>query len=203
MPDTGNMQAAGSGGSFAAIDFETATGKRSSACAVGVVVFEHGQATEKFHMLIRPPGNQYHSYVTDRVHGISPSDTENAAAFPEVWEQFAPLLAGRLVVAHNAAFDLSVLRDSAKHYGHRTEPFPYVCTLSVARTVMPGAPKHSLGVLARKFGIPLTHHDPLSDANAAGLLWLVLQKRYGVTAMHCRGGQFRLNRQLMFTDAAS
>ena len=51
--------AADIGQSFAAIDFETATSERNSACAVGVVVFEQGSPTDTLSLLIRPPGNRY------------------------------------------------------------------------------------------------------------------------------------------------
>ena len=47
------------GKSFAAIDFETATSERNSACAVGVIVFEHGTPADTLSSLIRPPGNRY------------------------------------------------------------------------------------------------------------------------------------------------
>ena len=46
---------------------------------------------------------------------------------------------------------------------------------------MPDATSWSLDVLADDFGIPLSHHDPLSDAHAAGLLWLALPDRCGTT----------------------
>ena len=41
---------------FTAIDFETATGKRSSACAVGIVTVEDGVISDTFYSLIQPRG---------------------------------------------------------------------------------------------------------------------------------------------------
>ena len=147
-----------SGRSFVAIDFETATSERKSACAVGVVVFERGAPTDTLSLLIRPPGNRYDAFNT-YIHGIGPSDTKRAPAFPEVWERVAKLLDGRLVVAHNTAFDLSVLRRSAEHHHYRPDPFPFACTYRIARSAMPYAGAWSLDVLADEFGIPLLHHD--------------------------------------------
>ena len=83
MSTINSGQATGLGQSFAAVDFETATGKHSSACAVGVVVFEQGQPTDTLHKLFRPPGNPHSSYNT-KVHGIGPSDTRHAPGFPDV-----------------------------------------------------------------------------------------------------------------------
>ena len=172
--------AASLGRSFAAIDLETANSERDSACAVGVVVFEQGSPTDTLRLLIQPPGNRYDAFNTE-IHGIGPSDTRRSPGFPEVWEQVAAVLDGRLVVAHNAAFDLSVLRRSAERHGYAPEPFQFACTYRIARSAMPDAASWSLDVLADDFGIPLAHHDPLSDARAAGLLWLALSERFGAT----------------------
>ena len=190
---TGNSApVTGPGQSFAALDFETATGKRSSACAVGVVVFEQGLPTDTLHKLIRPPGNLYSSYNTN-LHGIGPSDTRHAPGFPDVWDQVTQLLGERMVVAHNTDFDMSVLRASAKHYRYAPNSFPFVCTYRTARAVMPGAGTWRLNVLADRFGMPLPHHDPLSDAKAAGLLWLALLDRFG-PALGRRTRYFHMNR---------
>ena len=180
MPVSSSEQTTDLVQSFAAIDFETATSERTSACAVGVAVFEQGLPTDTLSLLIRPPGNRYDPFNT-MIHGIGPSDTRHSPEFPEIWERVARMLDGRLVVAHNTAFDLSVLRRSAEHHGYEPDPFPFACTYRTARSAMPDAASWSLDVLADDFGIPLSHHDPLSDAHAAGLLWLALPDRFGTT----------------------
>ena len=166
--------------SFVAIDFETATSERNSACAVGVVVFEQGSPRDTLSLLIRPPGNRYDGFNT-MIHGIDPSDTRRSPGFPEVWKQVAPMIDGRLVVAHNTDFDISVLHRSAEHHGYEPEPFSFACTYRLARTAIPDATTWTLDALADDFGIPLSHHDPLSDAHAAGRLWLALPERFGTT----------------------
>ncbi len=168
------------GRSFAAIDFETATSERGSACAVGVVVFEQGSPVDARRLLIRPPGNRFDAFNT-ALHGIGPSDTRDSPGFPEVWEQVAGMLDGQLVVAHNTAFDMSVLRRSAEHRDYEPAPFSFACTYRLARSAMPEAPSWGLKALAAEFGIPLSHHDPVSDARAAGLLWLALSERFNAT----------------------
>ncbi len=168
------------GKSFVAIDFETATSSRDSACAIGAVVFEDGEPTEQLQFLIRPPDNRYDLFNT-MIHGIGPADTEHSPALPDVWEQVAGMLEDRLVIAHNTAFDMSVLRRSAEYHGYEPASFPFACTYRVARSAMPDAASWSLGELAFEFDIPLVHHDPLSDARAAGLLWLALSDHMGMT----------------------
>ena len=178
--DSSDRPVADPGGSFAAIDFETATSERSSACAVGAVVFEEGSPTKKLRLLIRPPGNRYDPFNT-HIHGIRSADTRHSPSFPEVWEQVAGILKGRMVVAHNTAFDMSVLRRSGECYRYEPDPFPFACTYRIARSAMPEASSWTLDALADEFGIGLAHHDPLSDAHAAGQLWLALPKRFGIT----------------------
>ena len=87
---------------------------------------------------------------------------------------------GRLLVAHNAAFDMSVLRKSADHHRYRPPPVESVCTEKLASAAAPQQDWYRLDSLAAEFGLPLTHHDPLSDATAAGLLWLLLLERSGL-----------------------
>ena len=203
-----STQAADIGESFVAIDFETATSERNSACAVGAVVFEQGTSVDKLSLLIRPPGNRYDGFNT-MIHGIGPSDTRRSPGFPEVWEQVTQMLDGRPAIAHNTAFDMSVLRRSAEHHGYEPDPFPFACTYRIARSAMPDAMSWSLDVLADDFGIPLSHHDPLSDALAAGLLWLALPKRLSTThadllsSLGYRLGYCHLDGYRPFSNAAA
>lgn len=53
---------------FAAIDFETAYGRRCSVCSVGVVVVRGGEIVDKFYSLIQPTSN-YYTYWTTYIPG--------------------------------------------------------------------------------------------------------------------------------------
>ena len=55
---------------FAAIDFETANGQRSSICSVGLVVVRDGEITIRHYRLVRPYPNFY-NYWNTQVHGMS------------------------------------------------------------------------------------------------------------------------------------
>ena len=61
---------------FVAIDFETANGKRSSVCSVGIVVVRDGEITDKYYSLIRPIPNYYSPFTTE--------DTRHERPFPQV-----------------------------------------------------------------------------------------------------------------------
>ena len=159
--------------SFVAIDFETATGDRNSACAVAAVVFENGEISDRYVSLIQPPGNEYDPFNTS-LHGIGPSDTRSSPNLPEVWQHIEAFTRDALVIAHNTAFDMSVLRRGAEYYAYEPSEFAFACTYRLSESHLPEVGKWKLDVLAREFDIPLVHHDPLSDAQAAGWLWLAL-----------------------------
>ena len=95
---------------FVAIDFETANGKRSSVCSVGIVVVRDGEITDKYYSLIRPIPN-YYSPFTTAVHGLTTEDTRHERPFPQVWAELCRHLPEEFpFVAHNSPFDESCLR---------------------------------------------------------------------------------------------
>ncbi len=96
---------------FIAIDFETATSDPNSACAVGLTFVVGLEVTATAHRLIQPPGNQY-DQGNINVHGIYPEDTELSPDFLTVWRELHPMLAGKALIAHNARFDMSVIKAS-------------------------------------------------------------------------------------------
>ena len=160
--------------SFAAIDFETATRRRSSACALGVVIVDASRIVEEQRWFIRPPGNEYEAFNT-RIHGISAADTADAPPFDHVWSEAAALIGSRLVVAHNTAFDMSVLRQSAAHHGYVPPEASFACTYRLAHSLWPDRFSWKLPNMCEALGIDgLNHHDPLSDARAAARVLLAM-----------------------------
>lgn len=90
--------------SFAAIDFETATGYRNSACAVGIVTVVQGIITDEYYTLIQPPDN-YYWWQNVKIHGITSRDTKDAPIFEDIYPDIKRILEGKTVVAHNESFD--------------------------------------------------------------------------------------------------
>lgn len=158
---------------FTAIDFETATGRRNSACAVGIVTVENGEIVDQYSTLIRPPNNEY-SYWNIEVHGIRPADTANAPTFAELYPEFKKRLHGRTVVAHNESFDRSVLKHTMSHYGldygELSLTDRWECTMRIYRTK--GFHSCKLSDCCQRLSIELNHHEALSDALACARLYL-------------------------------
>jgi len=167
---------------FTAIDFETATASRGSACSIGIVRVEEGRIVEKLHRLIQPPGNRYDGFNIS-IHGITPAMTWSAPTFRELWPQLAPYLSGQNVIAHNASFDMSVLRYCLDAAGCEYPPFGYYCTYLLARSLWPGRTSYVLSDLSRQLGIRFEHHQADEDAYACARLALALLEQGGAGSL--------------------
>ena len=157
---------------FTAIDFETATGYRNSACAIGLVRVESGKIVDTYCSLIRPPGNEYWSRNVD-VHGISSQDTAGVPTFMELFPDFKHFIEGRILVAHNASFDKSVLAKTMAHYDLNYQMLnvpQWECTLKIYRAK--GFAPCKLSDCCNRLNIELNHHEALSDAVACAHLYI-------------------------------
>lgn len=151
---------------FAAIDFETANGARSSVCSVGVVVVRHGEITDTFYSLIQPEPNYYSRFCT-QVHGLTREDTDDAPVFSQVWAQVAPLIEGLPLVAHNKAFDEGCLKAVFRVYQMDYPDYDFYDTLGPSRRAFPWAENYQLHTVAALCGYDLKqHHHALADAEA-------------------------------------
>lgn len=148
-----------------AIDFETASNDPASACAVGLAFIEKGRVVRVEERLIRPPAHI--AFHLTHIHGITAHDVRDAPSFAEVWQEFVFDLKGALLLAHNASFDMNVIRGCRGHYGLKGPGSRYMCTVAVARAVWPDLPSKSLKNVARHLAIPLNHHNAASDARAS------------------------------------
>mgnify|MGYP006267769275 CR=1 FL=1 len=167
---------------FVAIDFETANAYRTSACSIGLTVFEGGKAVESVHRLIKPTP-AFFAAMNCRIHGIYPDDVAEEPTFEELWHFLQPYLEDKALVAHNASFDHSVLRHTLQHYEIAPPAYDYFCSLRLARKAFPHLPKHGLGSLAGHFGIELNHHNAESDARACGEIILRILAEHQLTSL--------------------
>lgn len=179
---------------WAAIDFETANEQRGSACAIGVAFVDDGQITDTDSWLIRPQVPVFNPFNV-AIHGISASDVVDAPEFDSVWRELWPRLQGRIILAHFAAFDTSVLRASFDAYGMQYPEFDYFCTHLLSKQVWSGLLDYSLPSVAEHVGFDFEHHDPEEDAVAAAKVGLAALKEIGVESIG--DAEVRLNRYLL------
>ena len=158
-------------GNFAAIDFETANGRRSSVCSVGIVIVRNGEITDRFYSLIRPYPNYYQSFTT-QIHGLTREDTDEAPHFPEVWKMVEEKIQGLPLVAHNKAFDENCLKAVFQAYKMDYPGYEFHCTLVGSRRLL-RLPNYRLNTVAAYCGYDLTnHHHALADAEACATIAL-------------------------------
>lgn len=146
---------------FTAIDFETANYQRNSACQLGIAVVESGKIVHSQSWLIKPPSPLFNfTYL----HGIDYNMVKCQPTFSELWANVKPYIENRILAAHNATFDISVLVATLNHYGLPVPSFQVIDSLTIARRAWPELPNHKLNTVARKICCDLQHHDALSDA---------------------------------------
>jgi DNA polymerase-3 subunit epsilon len=146
-----------------AIDFETANRSPSSACALSVVRVEGQRIAGKSVSLIRPPTSQFEF---SHIHGITWEHVAAKRAFADVWKTLVPMIEGaEFLAAHNARFDRDVLVACCRNARIAIPNHPFVCTVELARLKWNLYPT-KLPNVCEFLGLPLRHHDPLSDAAA-------------------------------------
>ena len=157
---------------FVAIDFETATARRDSACAVGLAACCSGRVVLARTYLIRPPRPRF---TFTRVHGLGWEDVEHAPDFAGLWPVLRAWIGGAaFLAAHNARFDRAVLQACCARYGLRPPRMSFTCTVQLAR-VQWGVHPTSLPEVCRRLRIPLRHHDAGSDALACARVVLAAE----------------------------
>lgn len=164
------------------LDFETANYAHVSICSAGIAVFEDSNLTEAPYWLVRPP--KPHAWFleefTKNIHGLTWFDVQNEPEFPGIApELLKRLVQSDLVIAHNTAFDMDVLKQTLNHFGLPHPEFDYVCTLQLARRVWPELLNHRLGTLTAHIGHKFNHHHAQADAEAAGRVLLAIMKHVG------------------------
>lgn len=157
---------------FVSIDTETANQTRSSLCAIGVALVSGGEVVAAAKEVVNPECD--FSVFNTRVHGIDAGSVAGAPLLTDLWGSIAEICSGRHLAFHNAAFDVGVIRSTSARYGLSGFPASVTCTYRLARRVWPTAAGYGLGVLAPMLQIPLTHHDPESDATACALVALAM-----------------------------
>jgi DNA polymerase-3 subunit epsilon len=157
-----------------AIDFETANRSPSSTCALSIVRVEDRRVATKGVSLIRPPTSQFEF---SHVHGITWADVAAQRAFGEVWRALTPMIEGaEFLAAHNAKFDREVLVTCCQNSRLAVPNHAFVCTVALARLKWNLYPT-KLPNVCEFLGLPLRHHDPLSDAEAcAGIVLAAMRE---------------------------
>jgi DNA polymerase III epsilon subunit-like protein len=135
---------------------------------IAVVTLDiYGEPIRAWHSLVNP-GMPIPRDATEDVHGISDAEVADAPRLPELAGQLWALLAGRLLVCHNAAFDCAFLDEQFPHPSpHREWLDTSLCTLELAKARFPRGQRVALGACCERLGVPhAVAHSALGDALA-------------------------------------
>ncbi len=168
--------------SFTAIDFETANSRSASACSVGLVKVVDSRVVDRAGWFIQPaPGFDEFLDWNIRIHGIQPADVVGAKTWAEQLPDLLEFAGGDTLVAHNAGFDLGVIKAATTVSGLPVPELRYLCSLQVARMTYQ-LDSYRLPVAAMAAGFEdFTHHDALADAEACAAIIVHAAKRHDVT----------------------
>ena len=168
---------------FITLDFETATSQRHSPCEIGLTFVKNSQIIETKTWLIKPIKKEYVGFNI-YIHGITPKNTADKPEFNEIWTELKPLIENQFLIAHNAGFDISVLRRTLELY---KLPFPtlnYSCSYIFSKKVWEGLPAYDLKTLCKVNNIPLKHHRAGADSKATAELALKAFEIAGVVSFN-------------------
>ena len=161
---------------YVAIDFETASPDKDSACSVGLVKMdEDGGVEDRFYTLIRPLVPKFDPFCF-QIHHLDPLEILKAPSMADVWDEMKAFIGPLPLVAHNAQFDISVLKGTLASWGIEPIHNEYYCTLSLSRRLWKGRPSYKLTSLASSFGWEYDAHNALSDGEICGRLFALLCK---------------------------
>lgn len=165
---------------FTAIDFETANNSAASACSVGMVKVRDGRVVDTAYWLIKPPfGHDGFLEWNVRIHGIMEVDVADALLWSEQLPDLIAFAENDHLVAHNAGFDMGVIRAASEASFVPTPAFDYLCSLQVARKTY-HLDSYKLPVAAMAAGFDdFTHHNALADAEACAAIMVHAAGRHG------------------------
>lgn len=146
-----------------AIDFETANNSRGSVCSLGIAIYEDNQIILNKEVLINPEEEFY--WYNTIVNGITEEMVVDAPKFPEVWKVINELITeNTLIIAHQASFDMSVLRHALDKYEIEYPVFKYICTKNLSKRAYDGLTSYSLDSVGEYLNIEFEHHKASQDA---------------------------------------
>ncbi len=137
---------------------------------IGAVKIRDGKITDRFSTFVNP--KEPIPYKIQQLTGIRDEDVMNAPEIEEILPQFLEFSKDCVMVAHNASFDMSFIKENSKLMGLERED-TVVDTVGIARILLPNQAKHTLDACAKTLGVSLeNHHRAVDDAEATAEIFM-------------------------------
>lgn len=157
---------------FVVFDIET-TGfnpQTDEIIEIGAVKIKNYQIIDRFSVLINP--NKEISVEIEKLTGITNDLVKDRETIDVILPKFLDFVGNATLVAHNAKFDTSFIREKAKKINLQYN-YSIVDTLPLARWLLPELKKHKLNIIAEHLGVSLeNHHRAVDDAEATAKIFL-------------------------------
>ena len=156
---------------YAIIDVET-TGmgvQGNRITEIAILVHDGEKVLERFQTLVNPQSSI--PYSISRLTGIYDHMVQNAPKFYEIAKKVVEITEDCVFVAHNVNFDYNVIRKEFQDLGFSFSR-KKLCTIRLARKLIPGLPSYSLGKICAQVGIEIQdRHRAMGDAEATVILF--------------------------------
>ena len=137
---------------------------------IGAVKVSNGEIVDRFSEFVNPQVPI--PFEIQKLTGIDDSMVKDAETIEVLLPRFLEFIGDAVLVAHNAGFDVSFIRENAKRMGIATD-FTVVDTVGIARTLLTGQSKYTLDAVAKTLGVSLEHHHrAVDDAECTALIFL-------------------------------
>ncbi len=160
------------GDTFVVFDIET-TGfspVTNRIIEIGAVKVENGQITDRFSTFVNPEVPI--PFEIEKLTSINDSMVMDAETIETVLPKFLKFVGDAALVAHNANFDVSFIKENAKRQQIAVN-FTYVDTVGIARMLLTGQAKYTLDAVAKTLKISLeNHHRAVDDAECTAEIFL-------------------------------
>lgn len=162
------------------LDVETPNGRNDKICSIAAITVVDGKIANKYYSLVNPECD--FDYKNINIHGISPLIVANSPTFPEVWESIKEQFKSSIIVAHNATFDLCVLKKTLNNYNIDTYNCFYMCTLELSKKYIYDVENNRLDTLCKYFNIELNdHHNALCDCECCYKVLSNMIEKYNIS----------------------
>ncbi|MBO7364656.1 MAG: PHP domain-containing protein, partial [Lachnospiraceae bacterium] len=143
---------------------------------IGAVKMRDGEVTDRFSAFVNP--GVPIPYRIEQLTHISDETVRDAPPIEQVLPEFLAFAEGCYLVAHNARFDISFIREKAAQLGLSHEPFAVADTLGIARAILAGLKSFNLDTLSKELNVTLeSHHRAVNDAEATAGIYAKLLSR--------------------------
>ncbi len=120
-----------------------------------------------------------------QVNKISDDDVRGAPTIDQVLPKFLEFASDSLLVAHNAAFDVSFLQSEKEFCWGYVELPECLCTMKLSQSVFPNEFYHNLDALSRRLNLtfPENRHRALPDVLLTANAFLAMTEKWGIRSI--------------------